>query len=536
MPVIPSTIDTQAAAFARNADAMKRLLADLHSRLEITRHGGSEEARTRHTGRGKLLVRERVQRLIDPDTQLLELSPLAGYGMYEGEVPSGGIVTGVGRICGRDCVIVANDATVKGGTYYPITVKKHLRAQEIARDNHLPCIYLVDSGGAFLPLQDEIFPDRDHFGRIFYNQARLSAAGIPQIAAVMGSCTAGGAYVPAMSDQSVIVRNQGTIFIGGPPLVKAATGEVVTAEELGGADVHSRQSGVTDYLANDDAHALEIVRRIVAGLNRVNRPWLELRAPRDPVYPAEQIYGIVPSEPRMLYDVRDIIARLVDASEFDEFKALYGQTLVCGFAYICGFPIGILANNGILFGESAQKGAHFIELASQRNIPLLFLQNITGFMVGKKYEAAGIAKDGAKLVTAVATTSVPKYTVVIGGSHGAGNYGMCGRAYSPRFLWMWPNARISVMGGEQAATVLSLIRREAAEAKGGKWSPEEDAAFKAPIRAQYEKQGNAFYATARLWDDGIIDPADTRAVLGQALAAGLNAPQPEPTRFGVFRM
>jgi 3-methylcrotonyl-CoA carboxylase beta subunit len=536
MPVIPSKIDTQAQAFARNTDAMKRLLTDLRSRLEIVGRGGSEEARTRHTGRGKLLVRERVQRLVDPDTRLLELSPLAGHDMYEGEVPSGGIITGIGRVCGRDCVIVANDATVKGGTYYPITVKKHLRAQEIARDNHLPCIYLVDSGGAFLPLQDDIFPDRDHFGRIFYNQARLSAAGIPQIAAVMGSCTAGGAYVPAMSDQSVIVRNQGTIFIGGPPLVKAATGEVVSAEELGGADVHSRQSGVTDYLANDDAHALEIVRRIVAGLNRVSRPWLELRAPRDPLYAADEMYGIVPSEPRMLYDVRDIIARLVDASEFDEFKALYGQTLVCGFAHICGFPIGILANNGILFGESAQKGAHFIELASQRSIPLLFLQNITGFMVGKKYEAAGIAKDGAKLVTAVASTSVPKYTVVIGGSHGAGNYGMCGRAYSPRFLWMWPNARISVMGGEQAATVLALIRREAVEGKGGKWSPEEDAAFKAPIRAQYEKQGNALYASARLWDDGVIDPADTRAVLGHALAAGLNAPPPEPTRFGVFRM
>jgi 3-methylcrotonyl-CoA carboxylase beta subunit len=536
MPVIPSKIDTQAAAFARNTEAMKRLLTDLRGRLETARRGGSEEARTRHTGRGKLLARERVQRLIDPDTRLLELSPLAGHDMYEGEVPSGGIVTGIGRVCGRDCVIVANDATVKGGTYYPITVKKHLRAQEIARDNHLPCIYLVDSGGAFLPLQDEIFPDRDHFGRIFYNQARMSAAGIPQIAAVMGSCTAGGAYVPAMSDQSVIVRNQGTIFIGGPPLVKAATGEVVSAEELGGADVHSRQSGVTDYLADNDAHALEIVRRIVAGLNRVSRPWLELRAPRDPLYAAEEMYGVVPSEPRMLYDVRDIIARLVDASELDEFKALYGQTLVCGFAHISGFPIGILANNGILFGESAQKGAHFIELASQRNIPLLFLQNITGFMVGKKYEAAGIAKDGAKLVTAVASTWVPKYTVVIGGSHGAGNYGMCGRAYSPRFLWMWPNSRISVMGGEQAATVLSLIRREAVEAKGGKWSPEEDAAFKAPIRSQYEKQGNAFYATARLWDDGVIDPADTRAVLGQALAVGLNAPPPEPTRFGVFRM
>jgi 3-methylcrotonyl-CoA carboxylase beta subunit len=536
MPVIPSTLDTQAPAFLRNTEAMKRLLADLRGRLEIARGGGSEEARTRHVGRGKLLVRERVQRLIDPDTRLLELSSLAAHGMYEGEVPSGGIVTGIGRICGRDCVIVANDATVKGGTYYPITVKKHLRAQEIARDNHLPCIYLVDSGGAFLPLQDDIFPDRDHFGRIFYNQAQLSAARIPQIAAVMGSCTAGGAYVPAMSDQTIIVRNQGTIFIGGPPLVKAATGEVVSAEELGGADVHSRQSGVADYVANDDAHALEIVRRIVAGLNRVNRPWLELRAPRDPLYPADEIYGIVPSEPRMFYDVHDIIARLVDGSEFEAFKALYGQTLVCGFAHICGFPIGILANNGILFGESAQKGAHFIELASQRSIPLLFLQNITGFMVGKKYEAAGIAKDGAKLVTAVATTPVPKYTVIIGGSHGAGNYGMCGRAYSPRFLWMWPNARISVMGGEQAATVLSLIRREAIEAKGGQWSTEEDAAFKGPIRAQYEKQGYALYATARLWDDGVIDPIDTRAVLGQALAAGLNAPAPEPTRFGVFRM
>ncbi len=508
MPVIPSTVDTKAPAFNRNIEAMKRVLADLRGRLEIARRGGSEEARTRHTGRGKLLARERVQRLIDPDTRLLELSPLAGHDMYEGEVPSGGIVTGIGRVCGRDCVIVANDATVKGGTYYPITVKKHLRAQEIARDNHLPCIYLVDSGGAFLPLQDDIFPDRDDFGRIFYNQARMSALGISQVAVVLGSCTAGGAYVPAMSDETVIV----------------------------GADVHSRQSGVTDYLADNDAHALEIVRRIVAGLNRVNRPWLELRAPREPLYAAAEMYGVVPSEPRMLYDVRDIIARLVDASEFDEFKALYGQTLVCGFAHICGFPIGILANNGILFGESAQKGAHFIELASQRNIPLLFLQNITGFMVGKKYEAAGIAKDGAKLVTAVASTWVPKYTVVIGGSHGAGNYGMCGRAYSPRFLWMWPNARISVMGGEQAATVLALIRREAVEAKGGKWSPEEDTAFKAPIRTQYEKQGNALYATARLWDDGVIDPADTRAVLGQALAAGLNAPPPEPTRFGVFRM
>ena len=447
-----------------------------------------------------------------------------------------GIVTGIGQVSGRDCVIVANDATIKGGTYYPVTVKKHLRAQEIARDNHLPCIYLVDSGGAFLPLQDEIFPDREHFGRIFYNQAQMSAAGIPQIAAVLGSCTAGGAYVPAMSDEAVIVKNQGTIFLGGPPLVKAAIGEVVTAEELGGADVHSRQSGVTDYMAENDTHAIEIVRRLVGNLNQLRHPWLALRAPREPLYPASDIYGIVPSNPRMLYDVREIIARIVDASEFEEFKQHYGTTLVCGFAHIHGFPVGILANNGILFCESALKGTHFIELASQRNIPLVFLQNIAGFMVGKKAEAQGIAKDGAKLVTAVATTNVPKYTVIIGGSYGAGNYGMAGRAYNPRFLWMWPNARISVMGGEQAASVLAIIRQEAVEAKGGKWSADDDAAFKAPIRAQYEKQGNAYYATARLWDDGVIDPADTRAVLGQALMVGMNAPEPPPTKFGIFRM
>jgi 3-methylcrotonyl-CoA carboxylase beta subunit len=417
-----------------------------------------------------------------------------------------------------------------------MTVKKHLRAQAIARENHLPCIYLVDSGGAFLPLQDEIFPDREHFGRIFYNQARMSALGIPQIAIVMGSCTAGGAYVPAMSDESIIVRNQGTIFLGGPPLVNAATGEEVSAEDLGGADVHSRQSGVTDYLATDDAHAIAIAQRIVAGLNRLRRPWLELRESRDSLYPAEDIYGIVSADPRMLYDVRDIIARLVDGSEFDEFKQLYGPTLVCGFAHIGGFPIGILANNGILFSESALKGTHFIELASQRGIPLLFLQNITGFMVGKKYEAGGIAKDGAKLVTAVATSNVPKYTVIIGGSYGAGNYGMCGRAYDPRFLWTWPNARISVMGGEQAATVLSLIRQETVEAKGGQWSAQDAEAFKAPIRAQYDHQGNAYYATARLWDDGIIDPVDTRATLARALALAMNALAPEPTRFGIFRM
>jgi 3-methylcrotonyl-CoA carboxylase beta subunit len=536
MTVLPSSVDPASADFARNATAMKKLVAELNDKLATATRGGTEESRARHVSRGKLLVRERIRLLLDPDSAFLELSALAANDMYDGEVPSAGIVTGIGRVSGRDCVVIANDATVKGGTYYPLTVKKHLRAQEIARENQLPCVYLVDSGGAFLPLQDEIFPDERHFGRIFYNQARMSAAGIPQVAVVMGSCTAGGAYVPAMSDQSVIVRNQGTIFLGGPPLVKAAIGEVVTAEELGGADVHTRQSGVADYMANDDKHAIEIARNIVAGLNRVNQPWLERRAVREPLYAAQEMYGIVSSNPRMLFDVRDIIARLVDGSDFEEFKQLYGQTLVCGFAHIHGFPIGILANNGILFSESALKGTHFIELASQRNIPLLFLQNITGFMVGKRYEAQGIAKDGAKLVTAVATTNVPKYTVIIGGSHGAGNYGMAGRAYAPRFLWMWPNARISVMGGEQAASVLALLRQEAVEAKGGKWSPDDDKAFKAPIRAQYEKQGNAYYASARLWDDGIIDPLDTRAVLGQALAAGANAPKPEPTRFGLFRM
>jgi 3-methylcrotonyl-CoA carboxylase beta subunit len=536
MTVLPSSIDPRSADFARNAATMKRHVEELRDRLAAATRGGSEEARARHVARGKFLVRERIRLLLDPQAPFLELSALAANAMYDDEVPAAGLVTGIGRVNGRDCVVIANDATVKGGTYYPVTVKKHLRAQEIARANNLPCIYLVDSGGAFLPLQDEIFPDEHHFGRIFYNQARMSAAGIPQIAAVMGSCTAGGAYVPAMSDQSVIVRNQGTIFLGGPPLVKAAVGEVVTAEELGGADVHSRQSGVTDYMAENDKHAIETVRSMVGGLNRVTQPWLEIRGARDPLYPAEEIYGIVSSNPRLLFDVRDIIARIVDASEFEEFKALYGQTLVCGFAHIHGCPIGILANNGILFSESALKGTHFIELASQRNIPLLFLQNITGFMVGKRYEAGGIAKDGAKLVTAVASTNVPKYTVIIGGSHGAGNYGMAGRAYGPRFLFMWPNARISVMGGEQAATVLSLLRQEAVEAKGGKWSADDEKAFKAPIRAQYDKQGNAFYATARLWDDGVIDPVDTRAVLGQALRAGLSAPRPEPTRFGIFRM
>src|SRR5215211_2210383 len=445
---------------------MAALVAELHQRRAEAAAGGSPKARERHRERGKLLPRDRVMRLIDPGAPFLELSPLAAYGMYDDAIHAAGIITGIGRIEGCECMIVCNDSTIKGGTYYPMTVKKHLRAQEVARENRLPCIYLVDSGGANLPHQTEVFPDREHFGRIFFNQARMSALRIPQIAVVMGSCTAGGAYVPAMSDESIIVRNQGTIFLGGPPLVKAATGETVSAEELGGADVHSRQSGVTDYLADDDAHAIAIAQRIVAGFNRLRQPWLELRAPRDPLYPAEEIYGIVSADPRMLFDARDIIARIVDGSEFDEFKQLYGTTLVCGFAHVCGFPIGILANSGILFSESALKGTHFIELASQRNIPLLFLQNITGFMVGKKYEAGGIAKDGAKLVIAVATTNVPKYTVLIGGSYGAGNYGMCGRAYDPRFLWMWPNARISVMGGEQAASVLAIIRREGVEAKG----------------------------------------------------------------------
>jgi 3-methylcrotonyl-CoA carboxylase beta subunit len=536
MAVLPAGPDPASPDFVRNAAAMRRLVDDLHDKLAVAAHGGSEDARARHIARGKLLVRERIRRLLDPDTPFLELSALAAFDMYGGDVPSASIVTGVGRISGRDCVVIANDATVKGGTYYPMTVKKHLRAQEIARDNHLPCVYLVDSGGAFLPLQDEIFPDAQHFGRIFYNQAQMSATGIPQIAVVMGSCTAGGAYVPAMSGESIIVRGQGTIFLGGPPLVKAATGEEVTAEDLGGADVHSRHSGVTDYVADDDAQAIDMARRLVANLNRMQRPWLELRPSREPLYPAEDLYGLVSANPRMQFDMRPIIARLVDGSVFDEFKPLYGPTLVCGFAHIHGCPIGIIANNGILFSESALKGTHFIELASQRNIPLLFLQNVAGFMVGKRAEAGGIAKDGAKLVTAVATTNVPKYTVIVGGSHGAGNYAMAGRAYGPRFLWTWPNARISVMGGEQAATVLSLLRQEAVQAKGGTWSKDDETAFKAPIRAQYDKQGNATYATARLWDDGVIDPVDTRTVLGQALAAGLNAPAPAPTRFGLFRM
>ncbi|WP_431203113.1 carboxyl transferase domain-containing protein [Bradyrhizobium betae] len=530
-----SSIDPSSSDFARNAEAMRGLVADLREKLSQVAGGGGEVSRNRHTARGKMLARERVDLLVDPGTSFLELSPLAAYGLYGGDVHSASVVTGVGRIAGRECVIVANDATIKGGTYYPMTVKKHLRAQDVARQNNLPCVYMVDSGGAFLPLQDEIFPDERHFGRIFYNQAQMSSQGIPQIAIVMGSCTAGGAYVPAMSDESIIVRNQGTIFLGGPPLVKAATGEVVTAEELGGADVHSRQSGVTDHYAQNDAHAIGIARRIVGTLKPSTRPNLNMHPPRDPLFAAEEIYGVVPVDGRKPFDVRDIIARVVDGSEFDEFKKLYGTTLVCGFAHVWGFPVGIIANNGILFSESSLKGAHFIELCCQRGIPLVFLQNITGFMVGKKYEAGGIARDGAKLVTAVATASVPKFTVVIGGSYGAGNYGMCGRAYSPRFLWMWPNARISVMGGEQASMVLSQVRRDNIEAKGDSWSKDEEDKFREPIRAQYDSQGHPYYATARLWDDGVIDPADTRLVLGLGLSAASNAPI-EPTKFGLFRM
>jgi len=496
--------------------------------------GGGEAARAKHTARGKLLPRERIRQLLDAGSPFLELSQLAAYRVYEDVVPAAGVITGIGRVAGQECVIVVNDATVKGGTYYPLTVKKHLRAQEIAAQNHLPCIYLVDSGGAFLPAQDEVFPDREHFGRIFFNQATMSAAGIPQIAVVMGSCTAGGAYVPAMSDEAVIVRNQGTIFLGGPPLVKAATGEVVSAEDLGGADVHSRISGVTDHYATDDAHALAITRRIVSNLNRSKHVSLQIAPPEDPLYDPEELYGIIPLDARKPFDVHEVIARVVDGSRLDEFKPLYGSTLVCGFARLFGYPVGIIANNGILFSESALKGAHFIELCCQRGIPLIFLQNITGFMVGRKYEAGGIAKDGAKMVTAVACARVPKLTMVIGGSFGAGNYAMSGRAYSPRFLWMWPNARISVMGGEQAAAVLAQVRGESAS-KGKSWNATEEQAFKETIRSQYETQGHPYYASARLWDDGIIDPIDTRMVLGLGLSAALNAPI-EKTTFGVFRM
>src|SRR5437763_7982702 len=498
MPLIPTALDRRSETFTANDAAMRALVADLRAKAAEIALGGDEASRKRHEGRGKLLVRDRIRLLLDPGSPFLELSQFAAYGMYDDAVPAAGIVTGIGRISGQECVVVANDAAVKGGTYFPMTVKKHLRAQEIARDNRLPCLYLVDSGGAFLPAQDEVFPDREHFGRIFYNQANLSSLGVPQIAIVMGSCTAGGAYVPAMSDESVIVKGQGTIFLGGPPLVKAATGEIVTAEELGGADVHSRISGVTDHYALDDRHALGIARRIVGNLNSVKQVSLAVAEPREPLYPAEEIYGIIPHDVRRPYEVRDIIARIVDGSELDEFKQLYGATLVCGFARIWGYPVGILANNGILFSESALKGAHFSELCAQRGIPLVFLQNITGFMVGRKYEAGGIAKDGAKMVTAVATASVPKFTVIIGGSFGAGNYGMCGRAYGPRFLWMWPNARISVMGGEQAASVLSQLRRENIEAGGGQWSTQEEDEFRNPIRAQYDAQGHPYYATARL--------------------------------------
>ena len=533
MPRIKSRLDTASPAFLANAAHHRALAAQLRAEVARVAEGGGAEAQKKHAARGKLLPRERVRALLDPGSPFLELSQLAAHGMYGDDAPCAGIITGIGRVEGREVVIVANDATVKGGTYYPMTVKKHLRAQEIAAQNRLPCIYLVDSGGAFLPLQDEVFPDKEHFGRIFYNQANLSALGVPQVAVVMGSCTAGGAYVPAMCDESVIVKNQGTIFLGGPPLVKAATGEVVSAEELGGGEVHSRTSGVTDHLADDDRHALAIAREAIA---HTKGPRHEARDKSlDPLYPPEDLYGIIPADSRQPFDVREIIARLVDGSEFHEFKALYGTTLVTGFASIHGLPVGILANNGILFSESALKGTHFIELCSQRGIPLLFLQNITGFMVGRKYEAGGIAKDGAKMVTAVSCTRVPKLTVIVGGSFGAGNYGMCGRAFNPRFLWTWPNARISVMGGEQAASVLATVRRDGIEAKGGQWSKDEEEAFKAPIRNQYETQGHPYYATARLWDDGVIDPADTRRVLGLALAVARNAPE-EETRFGVFRM
>jgi len=531
---LSSNVNPRSAEFRENAAAMRALLDQLAERTAHAALGGTEHARARHTSRGKLLPRQRVERLLDPGAPFLELSPLAANGMYGGEVPGAGLITGIGMVSGRACVIVANDATVKGGSYYPITVKKHLRAQEIAAQNKLPCLYLVDSGGANLPNQDEIFPDREHFGRIFFNQANMSAAGIPQIAAVMGSCTAGGAYVPAMCDEAVIVRDQGTIFLAGPPLVKAATGEIVTAEDLGGGDVHTRLSGVADHLALDDMDALGRLRRIVAHLN-AKAPPAPPHAPQAPLFAPEELDGILPSDVRQPYDVREVIARIVDGSELDEFKPRYGATLVTGFARIWGHPIGILANNGILFSESAQKGAHFIELCCQRKIPLLFLQNISGFMVGRKYETGGIAKDGAKLVTAVATAQVPKLTVIIGGSFGAGNYGMCGRAYSPRFLFTWPNARISVMGGEQAASVLATLRRDNVEAAGKGWSTKEEEAFKAPIREKYEKEGDPYYAAARLWDDGIIPPAMTRDVLGLALNATLHAAIPD-TKFGLFRM
>ncbi|GLJ00369.1 carboxyl transferase domain-containing protein [Sphingobium sp. BS19] len=530
-PILDTKLSPDGEGFRANAAHNRALAEELRAKVAVAAQGGSQSARDKHIARGKLLPRERVGRLLDPGSPFLEIGQLAANGLYGDEVPGAGLIAGIGRVSGRQVMIGCNDATVKGGTYYPLSVKKHLRAQEIALENRLPCIYLVDSGGANLPNQAEVFPDRDHFGRIFYNQANLSARGIPQIACVMGSCTAGGAYVPAMSDETIIVRDQGTIFLAGPPLVQAATGEVITAEELGGGDLHARKSGVVDHLAENDDHALTIVRDIVSTLQQDLKPDLNLRDPRPPKYDATDLYGIIPDDVRAPYDVREVIARIVDGSEFQEFKALYGTTLVCGFAHIWGMPVAILANNGVLFSESAVKGAHFIELACQRRIPLLFLQNISGFMVGGKYEAEGIAKNGAKLVTAVATAQVPKITVLIGGSFGAGNYGMCGRAYQPRFLFTWPNARISVMGGEQAASVLATVHRDAS-----KWTAEEAEAFKAPIRQKYEDEGNPYYATARLWDDGIIDPAQTRDVLGLAFAATLNAPVPDRAQFGIFRM
>ncbi|MBR8158852.1 methylcrotonoyl-CoA carboxylase [Burkholderia cenocepacia] len=535
MPIIESKLNPRSEDFRANAAALEAVVAALRAKIEQLAQGGGQAARDKHLSRGKLLPRDRIAQLLDPGAPFLEFSQLAANGMYNDDAPGAGVITGIGRIAGRECVIVCNDATVKGGTYYPVTVKKHVRAQEIAAENRLPCVYLVDSGGANLPNQDDVFPDRDHFGRIFFNQATMSAAGIAQIAVVMGSCTAGGAYVPAMSDESIIVKDQGTIFLGGPPLVKAATGEEVSAEDLGGGDVHTRLSGVADHLAQNDAHALSIARNIVSHLAPKIAPPLALREPKPPRYDAKSLYGVIPVDTRKPFDVREVIARIVDDSEFDEFKARFGTTLVTGFAHIWGHPVGIVANNGILFSESAVKGAHFIELCCQRKIPLVFLQNITGFMVGRKYENEGIARHGAKMVTAVSNAKVPKFTVIIGGSFGAGNYGMCGRAFGPRFLWMWPNARISVMGGEQAASVLATVRRDGIEAKGGSWSAEEEDAFKQPIRDQYERQGHPYYASARLWDDGVIDPAQTRDVLGLGLAASMNAPI-DDTRFGVFRM
>jgi 3-methylcrotonyl-CoA carboxylase beta subunit len=535
MATITSKINVQSSAFTDNQVAMQALVADLHAKVAAIKLGGGESYQARHIARGKLLARDRIDALIDEGSGFLELSQLAAYEVYGEDVAAAGIITGVGRICGQECMIVANDATVKGGSYYPLTVKKHLRAQDIAAQNNLPCVYLVDSGGANLPRQDDVFPDKEHFGRIFFNQANMSAQNIAQIAVVMGSCTAGGAYVPAMADESIIVKDQGTIFLAGPPLVKAATGEVVTAEDLGGADVHCRISGVSDHYANNDHHALALARQTIRNLNRKKDISLDISEPVEPLYDTSEIYGLIPKDAKQPYDVREVIARLVDGSEFDEFKALYGETLICGFSRLYGYPIGIVANNGILFGESAQKGAHFVELCAQRKIPLVFLQNINGFMVGKQYEAGGIAKHGAKMVTAVACAKVPKLTVLIGGSFGAGNYGMCGRAYDPRFMFMWPNARISVMGGEQAAGVLAQIKRDQKTARGEDWSDEEETAFKQPILDTYEKQGHPYYASARLWDDGVIDPADTRRVLGLALSASLNKPI-EDTRFGVFRM